>query len=408
MKIAVYHNTPSGGAKRAIYEMVRGLSGRGHSLWEFCTSTSKADGEFLPLAPFCAGSTVLDLHTLPRVMRWIPLLTPYLNLGVLWTNFRRTDRVNREAAKLIDSMKFDMVFAHDCAITENPYLLQYLHTPNVFYCHHGAGQAILPYPVKRSKIAGKQIFARVKGLFYALAYSLSRHLRMWTAGKNARFADQIWVNSYFARESLRAVYAVESSVMQYGVDVDKFRPLDIEKEGYLLAVGALHPWKGYEFMIESVGLLPENLRPPLVIAANSSEAQYRATLMELAERCGVQLTIRQILDDEDMVRTYNRALAVLFTPVMEPFGLVALEAQACGTPVVAVREGGLRENVLDAKTGLLIDRSPIAFARAVQRIMSDERLQRQLGQSAIDYVQSQWSWERTIDRVEIGLTELAD
>jgi glycosyltransferase involved in cell wall biosynthesis len=397
MKIAVYHNTDSGGARRAVHEMTRGLAGRGHTLWEFRARVGSGDDEFLPPAPHYAGARVWNLKPAPRASRWTPLLTPYLDLGTLLVDLRRADEAGRQAAGVIEAMGFDLVLAHDCAIAENPYVLRYLSTPNVFYCHHGAGRAIPPRPFIRSE-EGR--FARLKGLYYAPAGWLSRYARVRAARVNARSAGEVWTNSYFARECLYAVHAVESSVVPLGVDAAQFRPLDLPREKFVLAVGALHPRKGHEFLLRSMGAIPERVRPRLVIAAHYVHPPYRQQLDRLARQLNVDYVLQPVSDDDELVRLYNQALALVFAPVMEPFGLVILEAMACGTPVVAVREGGAREIVLDGTTGLLTDRHPVQFAAAVGRLIQDGSLRQQLGDAGVACARAQWSWERTVDQVE--------
>ena len=64
-----------------------------------------------------------------------------------------------------------------------------------------------------------------------------------------------------------------------------------------------------------------------------------------------------LITDEELVILYNKAKLVVYTPYMEPFGLVPLEAMSCGTPVVGVNEGGVMETVLNGKTGILVERN---------------------------------------------------
>jgi glycosyltransferase involved in cell wall biosynthesis len=85
---------------------------------------------------------------------------------------------------------------------------------------------------------------------------------------------------------------------------------------------------------------------------------------------------------------------------MEPFGLVALEAMACGTPVIGVHEGGVRESVVEGVSGILVERGSPEIAAAVARLMGDPALRSSLGKSARDYVCRGWTWEATIDRYE--------
>lgn len=403
MRIAIYHNLSSGGAKRSVYEATRGLAERGHALWEFTTSASKSEGEFLPLASYCAGMKVWDLQVLPSVVRWIPLLTPYLNSSVLMLNLHRTDLVSQKIARAIDEMSFDLVFVYDCMIAENPHILRYLSTPNVFFCRHGAGQAISPWAVKRHQ---ESLYVKLKKYYYEPARLLSGYIRRRAARINAQSADEVWTNSYFARECLYAAYAIDSAVIFGGVDSTKFHPLNLPRKEFILAVGALHPWKGYEFLFKSIGAIPAQIRPQLIIAANSIDATYKLELDRYAQQLNIDYVIQKIWDDDAMVRLYNQALMLVFTPIMEPFGQVVLEALACGTPVVAVREGGPRETVLDGTVGLLTDREPAQFAEAVQRLIQDSVLRQQMGVAGVDYVRTRWTWERTIDQIEERFREI--
>ena len=78
MKIAVVHNLPSGGAKRSTYELVRELSARGHTLYEFTKST--ADLDFCPLRPYVQKTTVDSFDQIRLLQQRIPLLTPYIHV----------------------------------------------------------------------------------------------------------------------------------------------------------------------------------------------------------------------------------------------------------------------------------------------------------------------------------------
>ena len=106
----------------------------------------------------------------------------------------------------------------------------------------------------------------------------------------------------------------------------------------------------------------------LVIVSNFENAPERGYLIDLARARGVELELIGHAGEDDLVRLYNEARVVAYAPVREPFGLVPLEAMACGTPVVAVDEGGIPESVIDGRTGLLTDRDAGRFAAAIERL----------------------------------------
>jgi glycosyltransferase involved in cell wall biosynthesis len=80
--------------------------------------------------------------------------------------------------------------------------------------------------------------------------------------------------------------------------------------------------------------------------------------------------------------------------------MAPLEAMACGTPVVAVGEGGVRETVLNNITGWVVQRDPHKFAKRLEALLEDDKTRLSMGQAGIDYVMSQWTWQRAVDRLE--------
>ena len=103
----------------------------------------------------------------------------------------------------------------------------------------------------------------------------------------------------------------------------------------------------------------------------------------------------------------NSAMVTLYAPIMEPFGFVPLESMACGTPVVGVREAGVRESVADGASGLLVDRELAEFARAVEALLSDPDRAAGMGRRGRAWVQEHWTWDQTLARLERYLVETA-
>ncbi len=91
-----------------------------------------------------------------------------------------------------------------------------------------------------------------------------------------------------------------------------------------------------------------------------------------------------------------------------PFGLVALESMACGTPVVAVSEGGVRETVVPGETGLLVERDPDGFASALIALLGNPARRDEMGRKGVAHVSSAWTWETSVRRMEMLLESARD
>jgi len=156
-----------------------------------------------------------------------------------------------------------------------------------------------------------------------------------------------------------------------------------------------------------VGTIPHDRRPSIVLVCNRVFAPERAYVEAMAREAGVELVIRERLPDAEVKRLFQTASAMLYTPHLEPFGLVALEAMASATPVVAVREAGPIETIVDGETGFLCERDPQALGQAVLRLMDDELLRARMAKAGREHVLENWTWDRSVARLDELLRGLA-
>ncbi|MEO7665488.1 MAG: hypothetical protein ABIU97_00465, partial [Dehalococcoidia bacterium] len=127
MKIAVYHNQPSGGARRALHEIGKRLASR-HTLDVFTLST--ADEAFLSSKDFAR-----DVHVHPFAMRRPVRFGLYLNEFRQMWDLHDLDRAGREVASRINAEGYDVALVDACRFTQSPAVLTYLRLPNLYYCH---------------------------------------------------------------------------------------------------------------------------------------------------------------------------------------------------------------------------------------------------------------------------------
>ncbi|MBC7251742.1 MAG: glycosyltransferase family 4 protein [Anaerolineae bacterium] len=397
--IAVYHNLHSGGAKRTLYEEVRRLAER-HRLDLY--TLSSADNDFCDVRSYVNNIHVYDFELGPVFH------SPFgrLNQGVRLVDLTRLHRLAQRIAADIDAGGYDVVLVHPCQYTQCPLVLQYLRTPTVYYCHEPLRKLYEP-PVRRPYEHGQRSFLRrvldridVLAGFYRVVLRCADQASL-------RSASRVLVNSRFTQINVRRIYDVEARVCPHGVDTEVFRPMGLSRDGTVLSVGALTPNKGFDFVIEGLGCIPASQRPRLIIVSNYAEPRERAFLERLAAERGVTVEFKVNVDDEALVQMYNRAALVAYAPIREPLGLVPLEAMSCGTPVVGVREGGVAETVVHNEGGLLTEREPSAFARAMQTLLSEPGLASQQGQRGRQYVLAHWTWDKAVRELETHLAATA-
>jgi glycosyltransferase involved in cell wall biosynthesis len=399
MRIALYYNIPSGGAKRTIYETTKRLAER-HEIDVFTFSTAEHD--FSDIRPFVNNYYWFDFT--PHKLLNFPFgrLNNVIRLYDLFQMYQHS----RSIARIIESRSYDIFFAHPCMVTQGPVLLQQVNNlPSIYYCQEP------PRAIHEERPA-RPYYKNDGSRWQATLNSIDPFLKLHNIvlqevdRKNTRSADKVLVSSNFVRKIVNKIYKLEASLSHLGVDVQWFKVINAEKKNIILSVGSLTPLKGFDFLIKSVALIPKGLRPPLVIASNFQMPAEKVFLEEMAERFGVSLVLLNHVSDDELISLFNSALMTVYSPIQEPFGLVALEAMACGSPVVAVREGGIQETVLHQRTGLLVDRDPAQFAQAVQSLISNPRRAQEYGKNGREHVVKNWSWDKSVERLERHLQSI--
>ncbi|MFK7884784.1 MAG: glycosyltransferase [Phycisphaerales bacterium] len=188
-----------------------------------------------------------------------------------------------------------------------------------------------------------------KGKLRAAGLALFRNrLRAWDATTSQHVTGFI-ANSTHTRDLIRDAYDRDAVVIHPPARTDFFTPDPATpRDGSLLVVSALEPYKRVDLAIEIASAAS---RPLTIIGTGSHDRALR----DLAEhQTGAKITFLGHTDDETVRDHYRRASAFLM-PQTEDFGITAIEAQACGTPVIARAAGGALDSVIPGQTGLLID-----------------------------------------------------
>ena len=216
-----------------------------------------------------------------------------------------------------------------------------------------------------------------------------------------RRAGLLVANSAYAAGRLKQLYRREPDAVVYpGVDLEVFRPAEepVPEPAYAITVGRLSPEKGLDRLLDAWRDLPD--LPLHVVGSGPPEA-----LRELRARAPRGVVFRGALIGLDLAQAYRSAAVAVFAAYGEEFGMAPLEAMASGVPVVAWRDGGVQETVVDGATGFLVSDSDTLRQR-LRLLLHDPEQRRTLGQAARTRAE-QFSWEQTARDMELVCVRLA-
>jgi glycosyltransferase involved in cell wall biosynthesis len=196
-----------------------------------------------------------------------------------------------------------------------------------------------------------------------------------------------------------------------GTDINMFKPLEVDKENLLKSYsveavdrpvvffgGRLTAQKGVDTLLRAASVYSKTSEKPITLIAGDGDLRGEF------ERLAAELKLDSVYflgaqDHEQMVKLFNIADVAAMPSVFEAFGLVALEALACGTPVIAGNVGGFAENV-NNEIGFLME--PGDYKTLAEKIVSFIRdgFKEKVRDKAVEYIKQNFSWEKTVENIE--------
>ena len=178
------------------------------------------------------------------------------------------------------------------------------------------------------------------GIKSSIIRSALHYIRMWDRGTADR-PDVYVANSHFVAQRIWKTYRRKAHVIYPPVDVERFTP-EHRKENIYLAAGRLVPYKRFDLVVEAFSKVKD---AQLVVIGDGTE------MAKLKSLAGPNVKLMGYQSDEVLVDYMRRAKGFVFG-ALEDFGIMPVEAMACGTPVIGLGRGGTRETILHGKTGV--------------------------------------------------------
>jgi glycosyltransferase involved in cell wall biosynthesis len=258
------------------------------------------------------------------------------------------------AVRKFDMSGYDVIISnsHSVAkgIRKNPNQLQ------ICYCHTPMRYA---WDLQSQYLKESGLDSGIKGM---LAKYILNRLKKWDYAASQK-VNYFIANSNYIKDRIKRAYNKDSSVIYPPVDIDSFQ-LKEEKDNYFLAVSRMVPYKRMDLIVDAFS----DMGLPLVVIGDGPDfSKLKAKAGSNVELLGYQ--------EKDVLADYmQRAKAFVFA-AEEDFGIVPVEAQACGTPVIAFGKGGVTESVLSVQgsehaspTGIFFkEQSPASLINAVKK-----------------------------------------
>ncbi len=246
---------------------------------------------------------------------------------------------------------------------------------------------------------------------------------LWIEKTALEMADAIVAVSGETKRDIERLFEVDPNhvrVIHNGIDLEEYRRVDstdaLKRHGinpdepYLLFVGRITRQKGIVYLVRAIQFMTPGFQ--IVLCAGAPDTPEIAIEMQKAieqaksERSDI-IWIEEMVDRNAVVELYSHAAVFCCPSIYEPFGIINLEAMACGTPVVASAVGGIKEVVVDRETGFLVPLeqmkespfeplNPEKFSRdlagKINQLMNDRRLREKFGKAGRKRVEEKFSW----------------
>ena len=191
------------------------------------------------------------------------------------------------------------------------------------------------------------------------------------------------------------------TVIPPGTDFGRFSPdASVPREPLVLHVGRLKRYKATDHLLQAARLLKERGVKLTTVIVGDGDDKPRLEALAAKLGLGAEVRFTGFVPEAEKVNWYRRAAVLVENSVKEGWGLIVMEANACGTPVVAANSPGLRDSSKDGVNGLMYEYGDVpSLAEKLEKLLSDDALRNRLGAQAITWAK-QWTWDGAAEAME--------
>lgn len=257
------------------------------------------------------------------------------------------------AIEQFDLSKYDLILSssHCVAkgvITNNEQL-------HICYCHTPMRYA---WDLYHQYMNESKLNRGIKG---KIVKAVLHYLRLWDLSSSFR-VDHFIANSKYVAKRINKIYRREATVIYPPVDTDYFSYCS-KKEKYYLTASRLVPYKRIDLIVEAFSSMPDK---KLLVIGDGPE------MKKIKSKASSNIEILGYVEKDKMKQYFQKAKAFVFA-ALEDFGIVPVEVQSCGTPVIAYNKGGVKETVIENKTGVFFSSQDVdSIKQAVKNFESKE------------------------------------
>lgn len=351
----MFHELHQGGARRAFFELGKRISKK-HKTDIYVSSDTLTNQEKKNF-----NSSYVFNFT-PKKWKKGDWITKLFKDTIEYVNILNH---HKKIADKINKKKYDLVFVHPSRFTQAPFILLFLKAPRIYYCQEPLR---IVYDKALNDLSYLHGFKKAYEIF-------ARTIRRIIDRVNLSRSNSIFCNSKYSYLSIRNAYGVKAKVRYLGVDHIYFTPSKSKKTIDVLYFGSNERIEMLELFKEAILKLPKKVK---------IHEHFPGSVW---------------MDDDKLRDLYRKSKIVVTLHKNEPFGLIPIEAAACGVPVIAVNSGGHKESVVHGKTGFLISENAAELAKSIQSLLRNDKKRVQMGLYARRNVLQNWTWEKSAKKI---------
>jgi glycogen synthase len=217
-------------------------------------------------------------------------------------------------------------------------------------------------------------------------------------------ADRVISVSKMMKEDILHYFSVPEekvAVIHNGIDLKKWVKVSADgtrkeydvKEPYVLFVGRTSKQKGMTYLLDAADYIDPGVQVLCCTSAPDTPELEEEITKKVAGKKNIHW-INKLLKEEQYIELYSGASVFACPSIYEPFGIINLEAMACGTPVVASAVGGIKEVVVPGETGILVEpANPRQLADGINQLLRDQAMARRFGENGRKRVEQYFGWD---------------